>query len=79
VLNKVVVDLYSGKKTATASAASDNDGVPAATYTTSPGLVGATAKLWVSNADEDLAIKDAINEGGALYTLKIASLSALFQ
>jgi hypothetical protein len=32
----------------------------------------------ISDADQDLAIKNAIIEGGALYTLKIASLPALF-
>jgi len=66
--NSVVVNLYSGQKTATT--------IPLAKYD-APSVVG-TGKLWVSDADEDLAIKDAINEGGALYTLKIASLSALF-
>lgn len=39
---------------------------------------GATARLFVSDADQDMAIKDAIIEGGALYTLKIPSLPALF-
>ena len=63
----VVVSLYSGK-TASISAAKYN----------SPTLVGAAPKLWVSDQVEDLAIKDAINEGGALYTLKIADLADLF-
>ena len=65
--NDVLVSLYSGKS-ASISASKYN----------SPALVGTAPKLWVSDADEDLAIKDAINEGGSLYTLKIASLPALF-
>ncbi len=64
--NSVVVSLYSGKTASIASARYDN-----------PAVVG-TGRLFVSNADEDLAIKNAIIEGGGLYTLKITSLSALF-
>jgi hypothetical protein len=64
--NNVVVTLYSGKSSSVSAFAG-------------PQIVtGSTARLWVSDATEDLAIKDAINEGGSLYTLKIASLSALF-
>jgi NADPH-dependent ferric siderophore reductase len=63
----VLVDLYSRT----------NGSVSAASYN-SPAIVGTTARLFVSDADEDLAIKDAIIEGGGLYTLKITSLSALF-
>jgi len=67
--NDVLVSLYSGKTSS----------ISASKYTApTPALIGAAPKLWVSDADEDLAIKDAINEGGALYTLKIASLQALF-
>ncbi|MCF8555030.1 MAG: hypothetical protein K9F93_02895, partial [Candidatus Nanopelagicales bacterium] len=64
--NSVVVSLYSGKTASISSARYDN-----------PAVVG-TGRLFVSNADEDLAIKTAIIEGGGLYTLKITSLSALF-
>ena len=64
--NDVVVTLYSGKSSSISAFAN-------------PAIVnGATARLWVSDADEDLAIKDSIIEGGSLYTLKIASLQALF-
>jgi len=62
----VVVSLYSGKS-ATISASKYN----------SPSVVG-TGNLFVSDADEDMAIKNEIIEGGALYTLKITSLTALF-
>jgi hypothetical protein len=68
----VTVDLYSGKT----AAAGATGGVSATAYS-NPAIVG-TARLFVSNADEDLAIKTAIIEGGGLYTLKITSLSALF-
>jgi hypothetical protein len=64
--NSVVVSLYSGKSAS----------ISASLYA-NPAIVG-TARLFVSDADEDLAIKDAIIEGGGLYTLKITSLSALF-
>ena len=62
----VVVSLYSGKTASISSTKYDNAAV-----------VG-TGRLFVSNADEDMAIKDAIIEGGGLYTLKITSLTALF-
>lgn len=62
----VVVSLYSGKTASISSTRYDN-----------PSVVG-TGRLFVSNADEDMAIKDAIIEGGGLYTLKITSLTALF-
>lgn len=65
-LKTVTVDLYSRT----------NGSVTASRYA-SPAVVG-TGRLFVSNADEDMAIKDAIIEGGGLYTLKITSLTALF-
>ena len=68
VAKTVTVDLYSRTNGTVSAARYDNPAV----------VSGATAKLFISDAEEDLAIKDAINEGGALYTLKIASLSALF-
>ena len=64
--NSVVVSLYSGKTASISSATYDN-----------PAVVG-TGRLFVSDPDQDLAIKTAIIEGGGLYTLKITSLSALF-
>ena len=64
--NSVVVSLYSGKTASISSARYDN-----------PSVVG-TGRLFVSDPDQDLAIKTAIIEGGGLYTLKITSLSALF-
>jgi hypothetical protein len=69
-LKTVTVSLYS-------RATTDASGSTGTKYD-SPALVGTSSALYVSDPDEDLAIKDAINEGGALYTLKIASLSALF-
>jgi hypothetical protein len=60
------VDLYSRT----------NGSVTASRYA-SPAVVG-TGRLFVSNTEQDLAIKDAIIEGGGLYTLKITSLTALF-
>jgi hypothetical protein len=65
-LKTVTVDLYSRTNGTVSAARYDN-----------PAVVG-TGRLFVSNADEDLAIKDAIIEGGGLYTLKITSLDALF-
>lgn len=64
--NSVVVSLYSGKTASISSSRYDN-----------PAVVG-TGRLFVSDPDQDLAIKTAIIEGGGLYTLKITSLSALF-
>ena len=65
-LKTVTVDLYSRT----------NGSVTASRYA-DPAVVG-TGRLFVSNPDEDMAIKDAIIEGGGLYTLKITSLNALF-
>jgi hypothetical protein len=62
----VVVSLYSGKTASISSTRYDNAAV-----------VG-TGRMFISNPDEDMAIKNAIIEGGGLYTLKIASLTALF-
>jgi hypothetical protein len=62
--NAVVVTLYSGKTSKITAFAN-------------PAIVG-KARLFVSDPDQDLAIKTAIIEGGGLYTLKITSLSALF-
>jgi len=76
-----VKSVDTGAKTVTVSlysrATTDASGSTGTKYD-SPALVGSSSSLFVSDPDEDLAIKDAINEGGALYTLKIASLSALF-
>jgi NADPH-dependent ferric siderophore reductase len=66
VAKTVLVDLYSRTNGTVSAALYDN-----------PAVVG-TGRLFVSDADQDLAIKDAIIEGGALYTLKISSLPALF-
>lgn len=66
VAKTVLVDLYSRTNGTVLAARYDN-----------PAVVG-TGRLFVSDADQDLAIKDAIIEGGALYTLKISSLPALF-
>jgi hypothetical protein len=62
----VVVSLYSGKSASISSS-----------RYAGAAIVGA-GRMFVSNPDEDMAIKDAIIEGGALYTLKITSLTALF-
>lgn len=71
--NSVVVSLYSRTST-------DGTKLPTtgSAYNSPAFVGGTTGKLWVSDADQDLAIKDAIIEGGGLYTLKITSLSALF-
>jgi hypothetical protein len=68
VAKTVTVDLYSRTNGTVSAARYDNPAVVAT----------GTAKLFISDADQDLAIKDAIIEGGGLYTLKITSLSALF-
>lgn len=66
VAKTVTVDLYSRTNGTVSAARYDN-----------PVVVG-TGRLFISDADQDLAIKNAIIEGGGLYTLKITSLSALF-
>ena len=68
--------------TATASVV----GGPKDTFTITVPLTGATAALLtdgagsilLSDTDKDAELKDAIIEGGALYTFKVSSLSQLF-